>query len=1315
MLAVQLALLLLLPAAPALAATIPVTVVGKSSTQIVISYTASTTGACLVAASESPSYTPLVTDVNPNLFTDSNRDDRAGALTGGTGRIFVIGKRAMERAPSDSKWYSRALQANTTHYVRVTCGGDTGTASVTTSNIPMGMTRGDIPPVASPADGTYLLPTFSPTDRAQTTTDPLTGALVRRVTLPGDRAGQPWYGLTSAGNHTLCSPALSAAGFWRCVVSTGGGESRALYAIHPATGEVRFTGLLTFYGQAWGLREGVHFCSPGGGGSWMWHPTDPNVFYCGTYDSQNRMVLTEVALDTGAGKTGSDAAKAQDTAVDVAMLTVLTPAPGTVAALMAAYDSSFDSTRFNCLAEAVQLNYILISCRRGAQDSYAWVAVYDVDARAIVAALRQWADPRSRWCSLHGFYDAGHVPIAIVGNGNLKGVGTGDGAYVTSLNSHMTGTDATTSITVSSDCRGTPGCLAGDPVSPQPDTWLMPAHVGDIVAVHGPGSAGLEHMQIQSCGGASAGSCAGKTTWVLVRGLAGTASYTHSPGDSIQMVCGAGQFGGSPLRTTEMNWDFVGAPRGNSALHYATRSPFESSHSIYRGTAAGRKMWVTTGYAAVFGDLRDPATWDASSSIAYDEAPAFAGHVGPAFGQQASRHPSYRNEHASSPENEWFVDFTTWNGAAFTTPCSPVEPNLYKCNYGGPDGGTLARRQLPTVAMSGTRGLADISGPASRITSAPADQFKYCVALVAGECRSSSDAGGVSKAGDIYINAPGVTLTSCGMADLGSSPDLCVGDAPMQVPALLQVRALSGMTAAQSGGQTRALSRVFATALRGTTRNALPTPDGAWILLEPGPAPGQIVMIKNPGLPAADGVDRTRFVPVTIPVPAPTTSGASRAHVEFGYAEEGTVDQFFCTSRREACVAASTALSEEMPFRYKTSEAYSGLACSSGCSIVLPLIPQRIAYWTVRYLDSSNNVVASGPQGVATESGAQAVSGGAASTGGKKPPKRPPRTSRFGTRNQAAGTTSAETGSVTPLALERSGGGDAMTQAPLSSEQGAAVAFVAPAPGGSPRGQDLASVARGTSFPFVDVNNNGTHDPGVDSDDITPALLTGHFSTAESIVIPENVSALSQGSLTGLTLTAAKNVTIRSGISAGAAGITVRAGGRIDVGDGQRLQAGFVRLEAEADLRVGRGAVVETSGGSAASRGVVHLASLGGDVHVMESARISADSDVVMTARRGSVAVRAASRLVAPAAVIFIDAGATIVTEHSQLHSQALGIQAQGSGISLRDNLVRVAPGQGWVWIVAPAPGAVIDLSHTLWENVTAQMLRLDADLLVDE
>ncbi len=135
-----------------------VRVLGTTPTQAVIAYDAPDTPACTIEVSESATYTPLVHDVDPALFAGANSDSRTGSLSGGRSRVFVVGRRTAEYGP-DNKYYSRALQAYTTHYYRITCGSDTATGTFSTANL-MPTSYGDPFPVDPAHPGNWAWPTM---------------------------------------------------------------------------------------------------------------------------------------------------------------------------------------------------------------------------------------------------------------------------------------------------------------------------------------------------------------------------------------------------------------------------------------------------------------------------------------------------------------------------------------------------------------------------------------------------------------------------------------------------------------------------------------------------------------------------------------------------------------------------------------------------------------------------------------------------------------------------------------------------------------------------------------------------------------------------------------------------------------------------------------------------------------------------------------------------------------------------------------------------------------------------------------------------
>src|ERR1700730_9133268 len=85
-----------------------VSVSGAPNTQATLLYTAPDTTACTVEVSTSPTFIPLVHDLDPAIFAGSNLDNRPGSISGDVTRTFVVGARDAEQG-LNGHWYSRAL------------------------------------------------------------------------------------------------------------------------------------------------------------------------------------------------------------------------------------------------------------------------------------------------------------------------------------------------------------------------------------------------------------------------------------------------------------------------------------------------------------------------------------------------------------------------------------------------------------------------------------------------------------------------------------------------------------------------------------------------------------------------------------------------------------------------------------------------------------------------------------------------------------------------------------------------------------------------------------------------------------------------------------------------------------------------------------------------------------------------------------------------------------------------------------------------------------------------------------------------------
>src|ERR1035438_7110752 len=170
----------------------------------------------------------------------------------------------------------------------------------------------------------------------------------------------------------------------------------------------------------------------------------------------------------------------------------------------------------------------------------------------------------------------------------------------------------------------------------------------------------------------------------------------------------------------------------------------------------GRITEHLSGWAAVFGPIMDNLNQPMSLQI--DDSPSFAGAQGLSWGSTTSKHPSYHQVAGLAPQSElgWFMDAMSYDGGQFyssTAGATAISGQLYRWNPA--DKQTLARKQLATLAVSGGYSLADVSGPGSVLSDSSADSYKYCVVLVAGECRAGS------LAGEEHVNAPYAQYLNC--------------------------------------------------------------------------------------------------------------------------------------------------------------------------------------------------------------------------------------------------------------------------------------------------------------------------------------------------------------------------------------------------------------------------------------------------------------------------------------------------------------------------------------------------------------------------
>ena len=171
---------------------------------------------CTVEVSQSATYLPLVADVDPALFAG------AGTYSSNAGHWYVVGKRQVAASLANGA-RSRALQADTTHYYRVSCPGIsqiTGTFKTQTLQ------------ASTYIEPAGAAPLFDPTNRAEVQIDPLTGVALRKVTLPGDRVQ------TQRG--TALTPAAETTGSTEASVAVSGATSSVALTWPAVTGATAY-------------------------------------------------------------------------------------------------------------------------------------------------------------------------------------------------------------------------------------------------------------------------------------------------------------------------------------------------------------------------------------------------------------------------------------------------------------------------------------------------------------------------------------------------------------------------------------------------------------------------------------------------------------------------------------------------------------------------------------------------------------------------------------------------------------------------------------------------------------------------------------------------------------------------------------------------------------------------------------------------------------------------------------------------------------------------------------------------------------------
>ena len=636
--------------------------------------------------------------------------------------------------------------------------------------------------------------------------------------------------------------------------------------------------------------------------------------------------------------------------------------------------SGYQATYFMWGGVSLEGDILVYTREAGGQDTKGWTFIFNLGDRTptgtgpnsmrIVAAASSYRHVPDTWCSIHsGFPPEGgweflsHNDYSTVGPSYL---------YTTALTSPLLNT--TTGIPGGPDICPANGfgvtgqnctdiTTTGEPTLVGNGSYLQDVQVGDVIRVD------TEYMRVLA-----------KTDHLhmtVQRGYTGNLA-SHS-GTALYMNCGlVNKFwgpGGAGIwdfrddpyglnangTTVEVDWNNVGGhnvyvPDGIhvNSVGMPSRIGEAACPSALLGGAGANCYQVRTG--ALNEILTQP-----SSGVAID--PPFASALGIGTPNTVDTHPGPCLGSSwcldGRPMNGGTVDGVSSLAGSTSTPFVNTTGQLWTLAGGA---SVLKRKTLTTMAYVGRSPLVDVSGPSSSIPSDVTGSYQYCVALVAGECRTGS---GVN---DVYVNAPFVSYAYCyypGNAIQGDDTNsICIGPLGAYTGNVVQF----GSQQDSKGAFIRRLGPAYSRWNEYSVFwNMSMSPNGELGLSQVRWLDGirsENMVTVLPPYPPSDSVSRNTFVPITVDIP-PQGIG-NEIIVEFGYGENGPASSFFCTSRQEACVATSNTINQATPFYFAQSETYSGVPCASGCTVTIPALSQRVLYYRWEQRDAAPNVVAAG-------------------------------------------------------------------------------------------------------------------------------------------------------------------------------------------------------------------------------------------------------------------------------------------------------------------------------------------------------------------
>jgi hypothetical protein len=899
---------------------------------------------------------------------------------------------------------------------RITIASQVCTIASYTNPQSLAIAPSSCPGLSLPATAAYSAGNFGIMIRKKTSSaDPINIQYAKYVLGRSSQMQWPYSGTVKICNNQAVQNTVTGHLGWQCVV----GNTGQVYFIDGATGDANWLGVLNAPspGGADGWLESGCGASPTITSS---SPTGAVSYFCvGTLYNG----LSPVAVKCTVTTTNQP----RDWSPVCASITPVSAGKdirSLVAAFTAGDTPQFDKTQFYGVGiNGLQNNKILMGSGRSQQNTLEWLIVFDPFLVAsapgcvgggapgcVVAANSEWSTAPLRWCGSHVAFYAGESGYYLGAAVNLgyEPAFPGGGYHTVNTSSPMTTTPGVAAgaggcpggsfgcdiITPDGEpCNEAPGPASGsgsypaDPLNcPKNGAWsyLQDAAAGDVFQAGLSGNPEYVKLISKTAGNGS--------QWLIQRSIGWTSAGPTNIATPIKLaeLCQArGDNYKLALSTANWVWNFAADPHGVNAGGNSILGQYPYDHVALdvNMTAGGSPTFDTT---AAFGSTAPANSGYAILDGAGYGSPNKYGAMGPSFagGYALTLYNEAVQEHLSHPqhvavpgEQKWFLDARV-SSSVSVTQANLVSGQLYKTAYltsdgdnlSNPDGsGAIATRKLqPSVLHCGTQPMIDVSSATLGDTIATDNTSAYqaCVVRRNGECRSGS------VRGEVYYNCPFANpryaysqTFGCNnnpRGEPGLINDQCLSNTGAYLNGVAQVGfAPPGNDVKGAFGRTltHGLTRYH---LSNTNELVETTPDGAWLLFPAYSFGGnefQILSAKMLPYPALDSLDRSTFLPMNVQLAPPAGIGVDNAIVRFGYAENGGSDQYFCTSRHEACYAASNAV-PTVPFKFPsdgsdgTAAGLTGMPCASGCAVAIPALSQRVLYYQVLYRDSHNMAIA---------------------------------------------------------------------------------------------------------------------------------------------------------------------------------------------------------------------------------------------------------------------------------------------------------------------------------------------------------------------